>query len=287
VRYGASPLKKGAESAMKFNRNYMGLAAVAVLVCSWPGNAQVKPDDGRVPATAASKPNTAEIERIVHDYLLEHPELLVESLQRFQQRYKAEEAQHKQEAIEKLQKELLEDAASPTLPLGEKEANTISIVAFLDYQCGYCKHSEETISKLAGMPGVQVIVKEFPILGPDSNRAAKAALAASKQNAYQQFHEQLMKSTGPLTPTSIEEIAAALNLDVKRLQSDMESPEIAAAIERNQQLAEKLGVQSTPTFVVGKELVAGALSEEGFRPLIESARHQQRLASAKQPAENR
>jgi len=238
-------------------------------------------------AAGPAKPTTAQIEKVVHQYLLDHPEVLLESIQRFQQRYQAEQREQKRESVGKLQNELYQDASSPTLERGAQNGQPVSVVAFLDYQCGYCKRSAETMAKLASMPGVKIVFKEFPILGPDSLRAAKAALAAGKQNAYQAFHDALMKSAGALTPARLDEIAAELKLDAEKLKADMESPEIASAIARNEKLAEKLGVQSTPTFVIGNEVVPGALSEEAFRPLIEAARHQQKIAAAKPVASPR
>src|SRR5438128_953037 len=98
---------------MRTNRNYKGAAVSAVLICSWPGNAQVKPQPARGVTPALARQTTANVEQIVHDYLLEHPEVLIQSIQRFQQRYKAEEADQKRDAIGKLQQELHEDGTSP------------------------------------------------------------------------------------------------------------------------------------------------------------------------------
>jgi protein-disulfide isomerase len=262
----------------------IGTAVIALVALPAAAETSQRPNRG---AAGAAKHTTAQIEKVVHQYLLDHPEVLLESIQRFQQRYQAEQLEQKRETVGKLQNELYQDAANPTLERGAQNSESVSVVAFLDYQCGYCKRSAETLSKIASMPGVRIIFKEFPILGPDSQRAAKAALAAGKQNAYQGFHDALMKSTGPVTPARLEEIASELKLDTEKFKADMESPEIASAIDRNQKLAEKLGVQSTPTFVIGKEVVPGALSEEAFRPLIEAARHQQKIAAAKPVASTR
>lgn len=274
---------------MKAVWNRFGIVALAALSCmpadaANAANAANTASRTRRAAPAQPRPAAAQIEEIVHNYLLEHPEVLIASIQRFQQRYQAEAQEQKREAVGKLQKELQQDPSSPTLEPAAQAADPVSIVAFLDYQCGYCKRSAETLSKIATMPGVRIVFKEFPILGPDSLRAAKAALAARNQNAYQQFHQALMKSEGPVSAGRINEIVATLKLDSARFNADMESPEIAAALQRNGQLAEKLGVQSTPTFVIGKEVVPGAITEEGFKPLIEAARHQQRVASAQTSA---
>jgi protein-disulfide isomerase len=272
---------------MQSGWNYKGITMLGILACACSAAAEVAPRPARQTPAPSAKQNVANIEKIVHQYLLDHPEVLLESIQRFQQSYHAEQAAEKRKAVGKLENELNHDAASPTLERGAKSAEPVSVVAFLDYQCGYCKRSDETLAKLATMPGVRVVYKEFPILGPDSLRAAKASLAAGKQNAYQAFHDALMKSTGPVTAERVNQVVAELKLDAARFKTDMESPEVSAAIEKNRKLAEKLNVQSTPTFVVGRELVAGALSEEGFKPLIEAARQQQRVAVARPPAAGR
>jgi protein-disulfide isomerase len=265
----------------------IGTSLIASLVCLSPAAAETRQLPSRPAAASEARLSTAQIEQIVRQYLLDHPEVLLESVQRYQQRDQAQQREQKREAVGKLQNELYQDAASPTLERGAQEGEPVSVVAFLDYQCGYCKRSADTLTKVASMPGVRIIFKDFPILGPDSLRAAKAALAAGKQNAYQPFHEALMKSSGPLTPTRLDEIVAELKLDAARFKTDLETPEIASAIDRNRKLAGKLGVQSTPTFVIGNEVVPGALTEEAFHSLIEAARNQQRIASAKPPAKSR
>jgi hypothetical protein len=117
-----------------------------------------------------------------------------------------------------------------------------------------------------------MIYKELPILGPDSHMASRAALAARKQGAYLAFHRELMSLNGPLTPAAIEDTGKKLGLDVARLKADMESKEVQGALTQNQRLANAIGVQSTPSFVIGGELISGAMDLTGFEELISKSR---------------
>src|SRR5207249_8659962 len=157
----------------------------------------------------------------------------------------------------------------PAAPFAGEPGSTVTMVEFFDYRCGYCKQVSPTIAKLlSGSPSLRVVFKDFPILGPDSTLAAKAALAAQRQGAYLKFHLALMTSSEPITPGAVERLASKLDLDVPKLKADMELPEIQAILDKNMKLAEAIGVSSTPTFVIGSELVAGGMTEESFRNLL-------------------
>lgn len=217
-----------------------------------------------------------DVEAIVHQYILAHPEVLMESVQALQAREQVEKQQQAKAALTTRQADLFEDQTSPT---AGAVADAVRIVEFFDYRCGFCKRADPTVmALLAKNPNVKVVFKEFPILGPESTLAAKAALAAHRQGAYLQFHASLMGSNEPVSQTSLESLAGQLQLDLPRFKADMEAPDVHETIERNQQLAQALGISSTPTFVVESELVEGALDEEAFNKMIakaqaEKARH--------------
>ncbi len=205
----------------------------------------------------------------IRDYLMRHPEVIIESLQAYQAKQKLAQLEAAKFALTSERKNLVEN---PGTPWAGAEKDGITVVEFFDYRCGYCKKVSGTVSKLmADNPKVRVIYKEFPILGPESELAAKAALAAHEQGAYQKFHQALLEMTAGITPEAIEELAKGLKLDVAKLKSDMESAKVRKAIEDNARLAGALGVQSTPTFVVGSELVPGALDEAALKALIAKA----------------
>ncbi|HEX9789348.1 MAG TPA: DsbA family protein [Kiloniellales bacterium] len=210
------------------------------------------------------------IESIVREYLLAHPEVLVEALTEYQKRQKLAEEELRQQAIAARFQELTEDPAAPVL--GNPEGDVV-VIEFFDYRCPYCKKVAEMVRDAVADDGkVRLVMKEFPILGPQSVQAARAALAAALQNKYEAFHFALMLQPGDMSDIHIETIAGQVGLDVPRLRSDMKSPEIAAAIERNIALAEMVGIRGTPAFVIGKTLVPGAIDAETFRQLIAEAR---------------
>jgi protein-disulfide isomerase len=219
-----------------------------------------------------------EIEQIVREYILRHPEVLMESVRAYQERERIAAQQRSREAVVAKRRELFEDTASPAT--GKADAG-IRIVQFFDYNCGYCRRVSPTIAKLLEeRPDVQVIFKELPILGPESHLAARGALAARKQGGYLEFHRALMDLKSPANAAAIQETAGKLRLDISRLKADMESPEVQAILAENQRLAGAIAVRSTPSFVIGSELVSGAMDLPGFQALIAKALEQAGAAAA-------
>ena len=150
---------------------------------------------------------------------------------------------------------LLRDPGSPVLgnPQGD-----VTLVKFTDYQCSYCKAADPRIQKLiAGDPDVRVVVKEFPILGPVSVLAAKAALASQKQGKYHAYHEAMMGYRGKLTPEDIFAMAAKVGLDVNRLRADMESPDVTDQLIATFDLARALKISLTPGYIVNATVLSG------------------------------
>jgi protein-disulfide isomerase len=149
----------------------------------------------------------------------------------------------------------------------------VTVVEFFDYRCGYCKRVTPVLKELmAGDPNLRVVFKELPILSPESNLAAKAALAAEAQGKYLPFHEALMASDSSLSMPDILQLATALKLDTAKLQADMNKPEIQAAIQKNHALAQAVGITGTPAFIIGPELVPGAIELPALKELIAKAR---------------
>src|SRR5262245_21746798 len=228
---------------------------------------------GRLQGQDASKAlSRADIEKIVREYILQHPEVLMESVQAHRDRERVEAQTRSKDAVAANRRELLEDTSSPAAGTAGAE---VAIVQFFDYKCGYCKRVSPTLSSLLEKhKNVRMIYKELPILGPDSHMAARAALAAEKQGAYLAFHRELMSLNGPITPAVIEDTGKKLGLDVARLKADMSSKEVEGALMQNQRLANAIGVQSTPSFVIGGELISGAMDLTRFEELIAKSRNQ-------------
>jgi protein-disulfide isomerase len=180
----------------------------------------------------------------------------------------AQTAQFK-EAVSASLAELQKDPSSPVAGT----AGGVTVVEFFDYHCGYCKKAEGTIvNLLADHPEIHFVFKEFPILGPQSSMAAKAGLAAHKQGGYLKFHQALMTLTGPITMDAIAELPGKQGLDVSKLKTDMDSPEVQSTLARNHELGHRVGVKSTPNFVIGSEVVSGAIDAVTFERLIAQAK---------------
>jgi len=146
-------------------------------------------------------------------------------------------------------------------------------VEFFDYRCPYCRRMEPLVKTLlAEDQGIRFVYKELPILGPESVLAARAALAAQRQGKYSEAHNLLIGASGPFTPESLAALLAGAGVDGDRLRTDMDAPEIAALLRRELALAESIGIEGTPAFVVGSELVVGATDIAVLRDLVGKAR---------------
>ena len=210
------------------------------------------------------------IEQIVRDYLLANPEVLIQSLNEFQQRRKVAEKLRQQQAVGLSRVALTQDPDAPVM--GNPEGD-VTIVEFFDYKCPYCRRVAGTLKDVVAADGkIRLVMKEFPILGPRSIQGARAALAAARQGKYEEFHWALMTKPGDMSDPHIRRIARSVGVDVDRMMADMESPEIQAMIQRNQDLAQTLRITGTPAFVIGDALVPGVIDRKTFERLVAQAR---------------
>jgi len=225
------------------------------------------------PGTAggAEPPLTkGEIETIIREYLLSHPEVILESVRTAQERQRAEERQRAGAALLARQDELLRD---PSSPVGGNPDGDVTVVEFFDYHCGHCQRVALTLAELVAEDrNVRVVYKELPILSPESLLAAQAALAANLQGKYGPFHRALMAADGPLGQAAILAIASQVGLDPARLQVDMRSRAVQEALQKNDALARAIGLRGTPAFVIGSELIPGAPDLAGLKALVARAR---------------
>jgi protein-disulfide isomerase len=223
------------------------------------------------PAQETSAPGAdPALEQAIHDYILAHPEVIAESLQKFQQQQEDAQKQAHAQAVKDLKPQLVSNSASPVLG---NPAGDITVVEFLDYRCPYCKAMHQSIADMIAADGnVRVVVKEFPILGDDSIFAARAALAAGKQGKYAEMHTALMTFKGKLSAHDVENIAVGLALDVTKLKEDMQTPEVNQELQQNYSLAESLGINGTPAFIIGETLIPGAIKLEDLKAHIAKAR---------------
>lgn len=211
-----------------------------------------------------------EIRKIVRDYLMQHPEVIVEAIQEMRRRDEAARLKATVRAIEDNRDALLRNAADP---VGGDRSGTATVVEFFDYNCGWCKRAYPHLLAAVKADGdARIVFKEYPILSPSSRFAARAALAAARQGRYREMHDRLMRHRGALDETRIMAIAAQIGLDIPRLETDMAAPETEAAIEANLALAARLGIRGTPAFVIGDKVFPGMMRTRDYAGELARAR---------------
>jgi len=170
-------------------------------------------------------------------------------------------------------KELFEDGYSF---IGGNKNGKIRLVEFIDYKCSYCKQNHEIIwNMLKGNSDVKFIVKEFPILGPQSVLAAKALLAIllnDTHDTYRNFSDILIKYTGPVNETVLRTFAKRAGSSIENLVSAMDSEQVNVILAKNAALANSLSIQGTPSFVIEDQIIRGFISENEFQKLIDLVR---------------
>ncbi len=215
--------------------------------------------------TAASKPaassafnpdQTKSIEKIVREFLLKHPEILLDVQAALEKKMELARNARMEKSLAANAELLFKDAnaAYTGNPKGD-----VTVVEFFDYNCGYCKRALIGVTKLIeDDKNVKVVFKELPIFGKESEDAARVALAARVQGKYWQVHKDLLSTPGRANEAKALRIAAKHGLDMTRLKADMKSPATTKTIEEVRQLAENMGINGTPHFFVGNRMIPGA-----------------------------
>jgi len=212
------------------------------------------------------------VEETIKKYIEDHPEIIVEAFKAMQARQEAEE-KAKTLSYLKNSGELLRN--DPDSFVGGNPDGDVTLVEFFDYRCSYCKKFHPVLAKLlATDPNIRVVYKEFPILGPQSDLASRAAIAAlmSDRTKYLEFHNALMDARGNLDRRRIFDIAEENGIDPVQIAEDMESPEVKRVVARSYDLAKNLGIQGTPGFVVGDAIIPGYVNLNQMRKLVAEAR---------------
>jgi len=223
-------------------------------------------------APAADLPNKQALDDAIRNYLLEHPEVIVQSLQKYDDLQRASREKATSDALVAHKDEIFHH---PMTPITGDPKGDVTMVEFFDYQCPYCKHTMQNVLEVQkDDPHLRVAWKELPILGPTSVFAARAAMAANRQGKYLAFHTAVMGYRGKLTPNTVLTLAAKAGIDVDRLKHDMADPAIDKYLKDTLQLAQELGINGTPGFVIGGKLVPGALDKQQMKDLIAEARKQ-------------
>jgi protein-disulfide isomerase len=244
---------------------FLAPALVALALCGAPEIAS---------AQSFSDSQRGEIEKIVKDYLLAHPEVLEEVSAELSKRQAAAEAEKHQTTISENAEAIFNSPRGVTL--GNKDGD-VSFVEFFDYNCGYCKHAMgDMLDLMKSDPKLKVVLKEFPVLGPGSVEAAQVAVAVRMQDPggkkYLDFHQKLLGGKGQADKARALAAAKDAGLDMTRLEKDIASPEVRATIEENFKLAEAMGMNGTPSYVIGKQVVVGAIGLDGLKEKVGIAR---------------
>jgi protein-disulfide isomerase len=213
----------------------------------------------------------AELEKFIRDYLLAHPEAIIESVQRFQVTQQQLQAERAAKILVDRRQDLTQSPGTPVL--GNPDGD-VAVVEFFDYRCPYCKAmaTNKFIELLEQDGDVRIVMKEWPILGPDSEFAARAALAAHRQGKYRELHMALFAFKGKVTQSDVLAIAEDQGLDMDRLKANMNSPEVSKELDEVRELAKAIGVNGTPAFVIDDQLIPGAVDMSEIMNRIAAAR---------------
>ena len=224
----------------------------------------------RAESPAAAMPDRDAVRKIVREYLLEHPEVIEEAIRGLRAKRESQKQTRVRAALREHGTAL---RSHPMSPVSGNPKGDVTLVEFFDYQCGYCKRALKPVKELLETDRqLRIVWKEFPILGPASRFAARAAMAARKQGRYLEFHLAVMGSKGRLTEAGVMGIARRIGLDADRLRTDMEDPAIDKYLDETARLARTLGIGGTPAFVIGDTLVPGAVDGARLKQLIAKAR---------------
>jgi protein-disulfide isomerase len=240
-------------------------AATAMLFAlgALPGQAQTISDAQR-----------GEIERIIKEYLLKNPEVLQEAIAELEKRQSAADAEKSQAAIKDHAQELFN--SSRHVVVGNPQGD-VTFVEFFDYNCGYCKRAlDDMMQLMKADPKLKVVLKEFPVLGAGSVEAARIGVAVRMQDKtgkkYLEFHQKLLTGRGQIDKAKAIAAAKEVGLDTARIERDIAGEEVRLSLEESFKLAEKLGLNGTPSYVIGNIVVIGAVGLPQLKEKVNLAR---------------
>jgi protein-disulfide isomerase len=240
-------------------------ALLALALCGAPPTAS---------AQSFSDVQRGDIETIVRNYLLAHPEVLEEAMTELSKRQAAAETEKHEASVARNAETIFNSPRGVTL--GNKEGD-VTFVEFFDYNCGYCKRAmTDMLDLMKTDPKLKVVLKEFPVLSQGSVEAAQVAVAVRMQDAsgkkYLDFHQKLLGGRGPADKARAMAAAKEAGLDMGKIEKDLASPEVRATLEENLKLAEAMGMNGTPSYVIGKQVVIGAVGLDNLKEKIGIAR---------------
>jgi protein-disulfide isomerase len=265
---------------MKFSLR-MALPIAAAMLLSPLASAQTVPPQttpaqspaaATPPAPTFSTDQRHEIEGIVKDYLVQHPEVLQDAMDALDKQQKQADADKARVTIKENNATIFN--SSHQVVLGNPQGS-VTMVEFFDYNCAFCKRAlPDMMGLLKTNPDLRFVLKEFPVLGPGSVEAAHVAVAARMQDPtgkkYIEFHQKLLGGRGAADKERALAVAKEVGFDMARLEKDMDSDEVKQTIDEDMKLADALGVNGTPSYVVGDEVVVGAVGIDTLKDKIKA-----------------
>ncbi|WGD30785.1 DsbA family protein [Ancylobacter sp. WKF20] len=227
---------------------------------------------GVAPAAALDDAQRKEFEGVIREYLIKNPEVIQEAIMELQKRQAAQESNQRQQALTTM-KPLVFD--SPRGVVIGNPTGDVTLVEFFDYNCGYCRRALADMQQLMkGDPKLKVVLKEFPVLGPGSVEAAQVAVAVrlTAPDKYYAFHEKLLSERGQANKAKALEAATAVGIDKAALEKALANPEVNATLQENLQVADALGIDGTPSYVVGDAVIVGAVGHDQIKSAVDSVR---------------
>ena len=211
-----------------------------------------------------------ELGPLIREYLLNNPEVVREAMEALERKQAETDNTQRKAAISQNAKHIYNSKGD--LVAGNPQGS-VTMVEFFDYNCGYCKRAFPDVVKMTETDAyLKLVMKEFPILGPGSVYAARAALASRKQGKYWEFHIAMMAHEGRIDEATADELAKSVGLDLARLKQDMQAPEVAEIINGNMKLAETLAIQGTPAFIIDETVIPGAVGYEALAATVKQVR---------------
>jgi protein-disulfide isomerase len=201
---------------------------------------------------------------------MENPDVVRDAMQELDRKQQLAEDSARSDSLKAMSSEIFHNKDDL---VGGNPKGKVTMVEFFDYNCGYCKRAFPDVMKMiAGDKDLKLVMKEFPILGPGSTYAARAALASRKQGKYWEYHLAMMAHDGKVDEQVADRIAEATGLDVKKLKVDMEADEVSQVITHNMQLADSLKIQGTPAFIIDETVIPGAVGFEALAAAVKQVR---------------
>lgn len=215
----------------------------------------------------------AQIENMIRDYVLQNPEIVRDALISLERQQIAQQAEQQKQILSARNDEIYNSASD--FVAGNPQGD-VTLVEFFDYNCGYCRKALPDLNALLETdPNLRVVLKEFPILGPGSLEAARLAVAAIGQGKYLDYHRALLSSRGQVDKARALEVAKEIGLDVARLEEDAKAAEINQTLRGTHNLSTALNINGTPSYVLGDEIIPGAIGVDELKSKIAALREKQ------------